>query len=230
MIDHMGSDNSSLKRIFTSSANNKYQMVSKLLAPQGGQSNVSPTTPAPPPAAPPQPTPSPNEPDLDLLDNLVEQAILNRQLVEPASQIQGTAPARAKEALANHSQDQADNSLEVSQSAPESGANSQEAITSPEIQELSKELKEVSKETNEQREQAMIKEKQQAINDLAAASAVPVAVTDQPVVVLPITAKSKEEAKFKTTAYSVKWLWEWCKKIGKMFAGAVVYKEEVEEA
>jgi len=50
------------------------------------------------------------------------------------------------------------------------------------------------------------------------------------VVVLPITAKSKEEAKFKSTKYSVRWLLEWCDKIKKMFLGAVVYKEEVENS
>jgi hypothetical protein len=48
------------------------------------------------------------------------------------------------------------------------------------------------------------------------------------VVVLPITEKSKEEAKFKSTKYSVRWLLEWCQKVAKIFSGAVVYKEEVE--
>jgi hypothetical protein len=103
-----------------------------------------------------------------------------------------------------------------------------EFIANPELRELSQEIKEVSKESQEQREQALIKEKQQEINNLATEAVVPVAVSNQPVVVLPITTKSKEEARFKSTKYSVRRLLEWCQKIAKMFAGAVVYKEEVD--
>lgn len=227
------SNQQSLQRILASPSVSKYATVSKFLA---GKSPV---------AAQPDPTAStmadsstaaadlsvtsavPSvQTDLDLLDNLVEQTLLNRPVASPA-----VTSNRAKETLPVRNADQMiqpeQTTVEVS---PEINADNQESVPNTEMQELSKELQEVSKETKEQREQALIAEKQRAINDLAAASTTPVAIDDKPVVVLPITAASKEEAKFKTTAYSVKWLWQWCQKIAKMFAGAVVYKEEIEEA
>jgi len=214
------SNQQSLQRILARPGVNKYATVSKFLtgASNTGQvASVSETSEA-----------DVAQTDLDLLDSLVEQTLLSR----PSDDQSSAVSARAKETLSKFNSDQLANS-EIANTAEVSSEvlpSSQEIVASSEIQELSKELQEVSKETREQREQALIQEKQRAINDLAAASSTPVAVDNQPVVVLPITAASKEEAKFKTTAYSVKWLWQWCQKIAKMFAGAVVYKEEVEEA
>lgn len=220
----------SLKRIFASSKANKYVTVGKFLAPKvspqpsdpqvNQASNIQLET-----STEAIPQPDAELADLNLLDNLVEQSLLNHQLSDQNAQY-NPAPARAKESLPVSF----DQNLSQEPTTVETSAENHESISNPELQELSQEIQEVSKETKEQREQALIKEKQQAINDLAAASSIPVAVNDQPVVVLPITAASKEEAKFKTTAYSVKWLWEWCKKVSKIFAGAVVYKEEVEQA
>lgn len=219
----------SLKRILASPGVGKYSMVSKFLsvadkAVPAASSNTAAIHSAP--VSPAVATTVPVPTDLDLLDSLVEQTLQSRPL---ADQVSATS-ARARETLPGRSSDQLASAESTVEDVVETSTAAQEVSTNSEIQELSKELQEVSKETKEQREQAMIAEKQRAINDLAAASAVPVAIDDKPVVVLPITAASKEEAKFKTTAYSVKWLWEWCQKIAKMFAGAVVYKEEVEEA
>lgn len=167
--------------------------------------------------------------DLDLLDGLVTQTLLARE-DQGAEQNTQVSSGRAKEF--------APVAAQVNELAPTNEANqennvekpeSAEVVGNPEMAELSKEIQEVSKETKEQREQAEIAKKQQEINDLAAASNTPVAVSDKPVVVLPITAQSKEEAKFKSTKYSVRWLLEWCQKIAKIFSGAVVYKEEIED-
>lgn len=234
----------SLHRVLTSDRVSKYATVGKFLGvgpvvQTAAQSHVS--VPTQPQQSAPQSTQAAADnpileldPNLDLLDGLVAET-----LAAKAATSQATAPTRAKEVLSTSNQDALrimEQARETTAAAAEAGAgieNNSESLStaeSSEVQELTKELQEVSKETKEQREQALIQEKQRAINDLAAASATPVAITDKPVVVLPITAKSREEAKFKSTKYSVKWLWEWSQKIIKMFAGAVVYKEEVDEA
>jgi hypothetical protein len=249
----------SLHRVLTSDRVAKYATIGKFLgvAPvvlvTGQPSVQSPAQPQPPTLASTMPTSTQPttvnpilelDPNLDLLDGLVAETLTNKSLTSPATPTsqaiaapQAAVSTRAKEVVSASSQDL----LAPKEQLVEATADSQEAsgeasteviptVESQEVQELTKELQEVSKETKEQREQAMIQEKQRAINDLAAASTTPVAITDKPVVVLPITAKSREEAKFKSTKYSVKWLWEWSQKIIKMFAGAVVYKEEVDEA
>lgn len=168
--------------------------------------------------------------DLDLLDQLVTQTLADQD-DSLSTPVGGQVSSRAKETLNN--QISADNEpLASEEKSPETSSETQEfseSLSNSEAAELSKELEEVSKETKEQREQAEIKKKQDEINNLAASSTVPVAVSDRPVVVLPITTKSKEEAKFKSTKYSVRWLLEWCEKIAKVFSGAVVYKEEIED-
>lgn len=169
--------------------------------------------------------------DLDLLDQLVTQTLVNQG--DSLSTLSGgQVSGRAKEVL-NSQVSTDEEPLTSTENSQETSLKSQEfseSLSNSEAVELSKELKEVSKETKEQREQAEIKQRQKEINNLVASSAVPVAVSDKPVVVLPITAKSKEEAKFKSTKYSVRWLLEWCDKIAKVFSGAVVYKEEIEDA
>lgn len=226
-----------------SRSTDKYTTIGRYLGAAPGQAvQVTPQPGVIMSAPPVQPQPVvtvQDDQNLDLLDGLVAETLAARasatqQPPAATSPMIGMSSARAKE-LASQSSEQVMQT--ESAPAPESSETSAEATDtaetsaeSSEIRELTQELQEVGKETKEQREQALIKEKQQAINDLAAASTAPVAITDQPVVVLPITAKSKEEAQFKTTQYSVKWLWEWCKKIAKVFSGAVVYKEEVEEA
>jgi hypothetical protein len=51
----------------------------------------------------------------------------------------------------------------------------------------------------------------------------------KPVIVLPITAAEEKAGQKKPLHLSVRWLVEWSKKIMKMFAGEVIYKE-VEQA
>lgn len=177
---------------------------------------------------------------LNTLDQLVTQTLVDRSNALQASQNVSTVPSRAKELLPdqnsayNENLTNEKNSLveqaveQTEQSKPAEQPVAAEVAPNPELTKLSQELREVSKETKEQREQAEISEKQKEINNLAQTITTPLAVSDKPVVVLPITARSKEEAKFKSTKYSVKWLLEWCKKIAKMFSGAVIYKEEVE--
>lgn len=217
--NNLVSNDQSLKRIFSGSNSNKYPTLGKFLPSFSKQKVVYSTSDA----------------DLELVDQLISQTLSGRDqsaVQDPTYNSQTSA--RAKEILRNESTEPLPALVEPNmesnaESSIESDAESPpEVVSNPELVELSKEIKEVSKETKEQHEQALIKEKQQEINNLATEAVTPVAVSDKPVVVLPITAKSKEEAKFKTTKYSVKWLVEWCKKIAKMFSGAVVYKEEVD--
>jgi len=217
---------------------NRYPTIGRFLT-QSSASSVT-ATPVVPPIDPVSAPAIPSTPaedqqpsaDLDLLDNLVTQAVLNRsQQVEPVVQTSQQS-SRQKEMLNTADSLPAQEAAveanpEVLQTALEASENLS-APESAEMQELSAELQEVSKETKEQREQAEIKEKQAAISELAKTATTPVSVSNQPVVVLPITAKSKQEARFKSPKYSVVWLWEWCKKITKIFEGAVVYKEEVD--
>lgn len=227
-----------LKRVLSSSDPSKYPTIGKFLPPSAASQAVFQAAVAPVsvPAAKLEADQA-AQADLDLLDQLVGQTILNRtnptysnqdsSAINQSSQVS----SRAKEAQNNlsvleASQDQAQ-VIETAQNVEV--APQVEAAPNSELAELSKELQEVSKETKEQRDQAEIKQKQQEISNLAATATTPVAVSDKPVVVLPITAKSKEEAKFKSTKYSVKWLVEWCEKIAKVFSGAVVYKEEIED-
>ena len=217
--------------MFSSSDPGKYPTIGKFLPSTSKQQAVFPA------ASTKADDQKEDQNDLDLLDQLVSQTILSRVAtpsVSQAPQVSSQTTARAKEFLANQVATESPivnaevNTEATAESTSESVIESApEALVSPEVAELSKELKEVSSETKEQREQAAIKEKQQEINNLAATVATPVAISDKPVVVLPITAKSKEEAKFKSTKYSVKWLVEWCVKVAKMFSGAVIYKEEV---
>lgn len=231
-----------LKRVLSSSSIGKYPTIGKFLPPSAASQAVfqAAATPMPVPAAKIEAMEA-AEADLDLLDQLVGQTILNR--ANPSSANQNSAAlvsSRAKEAQNNLPTSEVNQEQVATMEVPETVeaaevvplaevAGSAEVAPNQELAELSKELQEVSKETKEQRDQAEIKQKQQEISDLAAAAATPVAVSDKPVVVLPITAKSKEEAKFKSTKYSVKWLVEWCEKIAKVFSGAVVYKEEIED-
>lgn len=213
----------SLKRIFSSPSAQKYPTVGKFLPSLSSQKTVFS---APPVQVPTQVEQQDSEENLNLLDDLVTKTLLSRPSSQPAP-----VSGRAKENLANlNASEQAlENAVAVEASPEKAEAVDQaESLNTAEISELSKELQEVSKETKEQREQAEIAQKQQEINNLVASASTPVAVSDKPVVVLPITEKSKEEAKFKSTRYSVRWLWEWCQKVAKIFSGAVVYKEEVE--
>lgn len=213
----------SLKRIFSSPSAQKYPTVGKFLPSLSSQKTVFS---APPVQVPTQVEQQDSEENLNLLDDLVTKTLLSRPSSQPAP-----VSGRAKENLANlnTSEQTVENTVAVEASPEQAEAVDQaESLNTAEISELSKELQEVSKETKEQREQAEIAQKQQEINNLVASASTPVAVSDKPVVVLPITEKSKEEAKFKSTKYSVRWLWEWCQKVAKIFSGAVVYKEEVE--
>ena len=209
------SNSQSLKRIFSSSNASKYPTLGKLLPTFSKQTIVFKN--------------DDNDDKLDLLDNLISQTLDNQSdktTISSVNPSQGSA--RAKETLNNQLPIENTSVAETVQTPESQVEVPVEVVSNPELAELSKEIKEVSQESKEQREQALIKEKQQEIDRLATEVVAPVAVSNKPVVVLPITAKSKEEAKFKSTKYSVRWLVEWCKKIAKMFSGAVVYKEEVD--
>jgi hypothetical protein len=100
---------------------------------------------------------------------------------------------------------------------------------SAEIAEIGQELAEIQEVDEKQEAEELIKKKQATIDNLvvqAQSSSAPV----KPVVVLPITERQKEEAKKKSVHFSLRWLAEWAEKIRKIFAGAVLYKEEAENS
>ena len=98
-----------------------------------------------------------------------------------------------------------------------------------EIRELGRELSEI-KEVDREQEAKELAEKQQSAIDQLAGQAQTAPSQVKPVVVLPITEKQKTEAKKKGLNFSLRWLAEWADKIKKIFSGAVLYKEEVENS
>jgi len=95
--------------------------------------------------------------------------------------------------------------------------------------ELGQELAEISKEVQEQRQAQDIKDQQTAINNLAQQAQQPLSDV-KPVVVLPITVTQEAQGKHKSPNFSLRWLVEWANKIKKIFSGAVLYQEEVENS
>ena len=98
-----------------------------------------------------------------------------------------------------------------------------------EIAEVGQELAEIKEVNKEQEEQESTKKRQATIDNLANQARTP-STQVKPVVVLPITERQKEEAKKKGIHFSLRWLAEWADKIKKIFSGAVLYKEEVENS
>lgn len=97
-----------------------------------------------------------------------------------------------------------------------------------EIAEIGQEIAEIKEDDKEQEEE--LARKQQATIDQLASQAQSPPNQVKPVVVLPITERQKEQAKKKSTHSSLRWLAEWAEKIKKIFSGAVLYKEEVENS
>jgi len=98
-----------------------------------------------------------------------------------------------------------------------------------EIAEVGQELAEIKEVNKEQEEQESTKKQQAAIDNLVDQAQTPSAQV-KPVVVLPITERQQELAKKKGVHFSLRWLAEWADKIKKIFSGAVLYKEEVENS
>jgi len=99
---------------------------------------------------------------------------------------------------------------------------------SAEMAEIGQELAEIKEDDKEQEEE--LNKKQQAAIDQLANQAQTAPKEVKPVVVLPITERQKDEAKKKGIHFSLRWLAEWAEKIKKIFSGAVLYKEEVENS
>ena len=100
---------------------------------------------------------------------------------------------------------------------------------SAELAEIGQELAEIKEVDQEQEEQELAKKQQATIDQLANQVQNPSAPI-KPVVVLPITEQQQKLAKNKNIHFSLRWLAEWADKIKKIFAGAVLYKEEVENS
>jgi hypothetical protein len=193
------------------------------------------------PAASANSVDSNNDPEmesLEVLESLLSQNIATEAQAQTqdnsANAVSGAAN-RAKEVVDNAAMEQVAEAAKQAESTEQTVEAAAEASPeNPEAAELAGEIKEMGKESREQREAAEIKEKQAAINKLVqeAANNPPIAIAeDNPeVVVLPITEKEEKSVRFSSSKNSLTWLVEWAKKIRKLFAGAVVYKEELDQS
>jgi hypothetical protein len=144
------------------------------------------------------------------------QSILAEKQVTPES----LAKAEQQQQIEAADQDSA-----IEQKSAEKAKNNESA----EIAEIGQELTEIKEFDKEKADQESIKKQQATINNLATQAQAP-SSTVKPVVVLPITETQQKLAKKKNTHFSLRWLAEWADKIRKIFAGAVLYKEEVENS
>jgi hypothetical protein len=119
--------------------------------------------------------------------------------------------------------------IEQPSSEQQLSAEAIKSSESAEIAELGQELAEIKEIDKELDEQELAKKQQATIDNLANQAQLPVTQV-KPVVVLPITEKQQQLAKKKGIHFSLRWLAEWADKIKKIFAGAVLYKEEVENS
>ncbi len=187
-----------------------------------------------------------NNQALDLLEEAIEE-VENQRSPSPAS-ANSSRLKEIKQASVNNSADlQLEQNLEsLTPTAPESAVNQEPQLEQPtskeqsvaveavkssesaEMAEIGQELAEI-KEDNQEQVEKLAKKQQTAIDQLAN-QALTAPNQIKPVVVLPITERQKEEAKKKGIHFSLRWLAEWAEKIKKIFSGAVLYKEEVENS
>jgi hypothetical protein len=135
----------------------------------------------------------------------------------------------ASESLAKAEQQQKIEAAEQDSAIEQKSTEKAKNTESAEIAEIGQELTEIKELDKEKENQESIKKQQATINDLATQAQTP-SSTVKPVVVLPITETQQQLAKKKNTHFSLRWLAEWADKIRKIFAGAVLYKEEVENS
>lgn len=187
-----------------------------------------------------------NNQALDLLEEAIGE--VEGQLSKPTSPANSSRLKEINQAVANDLPELTidQNSESSKQSVMESAVNqeppieqqtskeqpvSAEAVKSSEsaeMAEIGQELVEIREDDKEQEEE--LARKQQAAIDQLASQALTSPKQIKPVVVLPITERQKEEAKKKNIHFSLRWLAEWAEKIKKIFSGAVLYKEEVENS
>ncbi len=185
-----------------------------------------------------------NQQALDLLEDAINEVEQQRQPTSSAQSRQKELIRPADTAAPETQVDLAEleNSQPETQAAPEKTPSTEQQASekapvaeliksseASEIRELGQELNEIKEVDREQENQELAKKQQSAIDQLAGqAQTAPSQV--KPVVVLPITEKQKIEAKKKGLNFSLRWLAEWADKIRKIFSGAVLYKEEVENS
>ena len=187
-----------------------------------------------------------NQQALDLLENVINE-VEQQRLVPPASSAQSPQKEliRPADTVTPETQldlAEVDNSQAEIQVASEKTPSTEQRVSekapaaeliksseASEIKELGQELSEI-KEVDREQEAKELAQKQQSAIDQLAGQAQTAPSQLKPVVVLPITEKQKIEAKKKGLHFSLRWLAEWADKIRKIFSGAVLYKEEVENS
>lgn len=184
-----------------------------------------------------------NQQALDLLENAINEVEQQRPPTSSAQSRQkeliraDTVAPEAQVDLAGVENSQPEiqatpeETLSIEQGASEKAPAAEliKSNESSEIAELGQELNEIKEIDRELEEKELAKKQQSAIDQLAnQAQTAPSQV--KPVVVLPITERQKTEAKKKGLHFSLRWLAEWADKIKKIFSGAVLYKEEVENS
>ena len=155
---------------------------------------------------------------------------MNQQVVVPAVE------SKTDSIDSENKQAELDLTIEQDSQTKETQTNEKKPVTelvrsneSAEMAEIGQELSEI-KEIDQDKEEQVLRQKQQADIDQLANQVQNPSAPVKPVVVLPITEQQQKIAKKKGIHFSLRWLAEWADKIKKIFAGAILYKEEVENS
>lgn len=155
----------------------------------------------------------------DVVSTQLKLNILNSVLTEVESQSRSELEVLNPTHSVRTGAERAETSIDSS--GVESGANLQfvEAEKSPEIPpEVDKYLKRVEKDQSQLPKKIIVADQQQDLPDQDQYQA-------KPVIVLPITPEVEDKGKRKSPKFSIRWLVEWSRKIVKMFAGQVIYRQ-----
>lgn len=95
-------------------------------------------------------------------------------------------------------------------------------LAEQELAEINKELEQLQEKPEVSAEQQFQEKNRQLIRQAPQDG-----VSTQPVVIIPMSQASANKAARLGPKYSLRWLWEWCKKVAKIFHGAVVYNESL---
>ncbi len=169
---------------------------------------------------------------LNVLDQVltkIEQSVLDSSVAASAGTIAQAIPQATLDVTNTLNPTQLTTSLKETVrnvspdiSSVEAGAGLQQIEYEP-SPELPVEVESYLQKVEEHRDQVL---NEVVIADGTTAPSVAHPSIKKPVIVLPITAEEEKAGQKKPLYLSIRWLVEWSKKIMKMFAGEVIYKQE----
>ena len=169
---------------------------------------------------------------LNVLDQIltkIEQSVLDSSVAASAGTIAQAIPQATLDVTNTLNPTQLTTSLKETVrnvspdiSSVEAGAGLQQIEYEP-SPELPVEVESYLQKVEEHRDQVL---NEVVIADGTTAPSVAHPSIKKPVIVLPITAEEEKAGQKKPLYLSIRWLVEWSKKIMKMFAGEVIYKQE----